>query len=205
MEQQPEGAGPKTTGNQEHPEEHERQRHEEPRIYVASLSDYNNGILHGAWINASRDVEDLRAEVTAMLASSPTGNAEEFAVHDYEGFGQYAVDEYESLDRLSRIARGIHDHGLAFGAWAARCDPTDEAVLDHFDDAYLGDWSDVEAYAQDLMDSFDGFDSIYNQLPAALQPYVRIDIEGFARDLELSGDIKTATHADGVWIFDGRV
>src|SRR5712692_5350153 len=129
MEQPPTpGAGPKTTGNQEErQEEHEALRREGPRIYVASLSDYNDGRLHGAWIDAAQETEQLHQDVDALLARSPSGHAEEFAVHDFEGFGQYPVDEYDSLDRLGRIARGICEHGLAFAAWAARCDH-DEAA-----------------------------------------------------------------------------
>jgi antirestriction protein len=203
MEPQHEGAGPETTGNQEQAEQHERQLEEGPRIYVASLSDYNSGVLHGTWIDANKGPDELQAEVEAMLARSPTFNAEEFAIHDYEGFGQYAVGEYDSIERVSTIARGIADHGLAFGAWAANLG--DEAdALDQFEDAYLGEWESVEAYAEDLMDSFDWQDALYNQLPAALHPYVKIDIERFARDLELSGDVTVAHHVGGVWIFDGR-
>ena len=206
MEHQPEGAGPEPTGNQEHEEQqeaHEAFHEEGPRIYVASLGDYNAGVLHGIWIDAGQEPALLQEQVDAMLARSPTADAEEFAVHDYEGFGQYAVDEYDSLGWLSRVACGIHEHGLAFGAWAARIEH-DESALDEFEDAYLGEWDSVEAYAEDLMDSFDWQDALYNQLPGALHPYVKIDIEGFARDLELSGDITVAHHANGVWIFDGR-
>lgn len=44
------------------------------RIYVASLSDYNAGILHGTWIDFAQltDLDDLRAAIAAMLATSPT-------------------------------------------------------------------------------------------------------------------------------------
>ena len=37
-----------------------------PRIYVASLSDYNNGILHGRWIEAVDDPEAMQDEIDAM-------------------------------------------------------------------------------------------------------------------------------------------
>lgn len=47
------------------------------RIYVASLSDYNAGILHGTWIDFAQltDLDDLRAAIAAMLATSPTAKA----------------------------------------------------------------------------------------------------------------------------------
>ena len=35
----------------------------EPRIYVASLSDYNAGRLHGTWINASYGADEIREEI----------------------------------------------------------------------------------------------------------------------------------------------
>ena len=55
MERQPTGAGPEPTGTEhqhEHDEQAEALRRERPRIYVASLSDYNAGVLHGEWIES---------------------------------------------------------------------------------------------------------------------------------------------------------
>ena len=197
------GAGPETTGNEDE-EQHERLEEDGPRIYVASLSDYNNGILHGAWIDAAQEVDELQAQVDEMLARSPTGHAEEFAIHDYEGFGHYSVDEYDSLEWVSRIARGIGEHGLAFGAWVARCGRNEQA-LEGFEDAYLGNWESVQDYAENLVGDMGWQDLIDRHLPESLQPYVRFDSEAFTRDLELSGDITAVIHADGVWIFDGTI
>jgi antirestriction protein len=137
-----------------------------------------------------------------MLAASPTGDAEEIAIHDYEGFGQYPVAEYDSLERVSRIAHGIAEHGLAYAAWAARCEPDD---LENFEDAYSGDWLSAEAYADDLIDSLGLQRVIEEHIPDGMQPYVTIDARAFVRDLELSGMITIVTHADGVWIFDGSI
>jgi antirestriction protein len=46
------------------------------RIYVASLSDYNNGRLHGVWVNDCEDKtgDDIQAEVSAMLRASKFPN-----------------------------------------------------------------------------------------------------------------------------------
>jgi hypothetical protein len=84
-----------------------------PRIYVASLSDYNHGILHGAWIDAAQEPGEIHAEVSAMLASSPvTGKygevAEEWAIHDYDGFPVgLDLGEWESFERLHDIANAL--------------------------------------------------------------------------------------------------
>ncbi len=197
------GAGPDNAGNP-NDSDAERLRDDGPRIYVASLSDYNAGILHGAWLAADQEAEELQQAVNAMLEHSPTGGAEEFAIHDYEGFGHFAPSEYDSLDWISRIARGIADQGQAFGAWAAHCDH-DEDRLGQFEDAYLGEWSSVEDYAEELVSDLGYLAALDRAVPESLQPYVSFNTEAFARDLELSGDITSERHADGVWIFDGHL
>jgi antirestriction protein len=196
------GAGPEPTGN-EH-EEHEVLREEGPRIYVASLSDYNAGILHGEWIPADQEPDELGEAVQGMLERSPTVGADEFAIHDFEGFGHYRVGEYETLDWVSRIARGIVEHGQAFGAWADRCNHDDDDLA-QFEDAYLGEWGSMSEYAEELLDDLGYLRAVEETVPDMIQPYVRVDIDAFAHDLELSGDITSVEHARGVWLFDGRL
>jgi antirestriction protein len=185
------------------PESNERVGRAEPRIYVASLSDYNAGILHGEWLDANQEPDELEAAVDDMLARSTTHGAEEFAVHDYEGFGAYTVGEYESLDWLSRIARGIAEHGAAFAAWAQECGRDDERLA-RFEDAFLGEWQNVAAYTDELLSDLGYAEVLEQAVPEWLQPYVSLDIEGLARDMELSGDLHTFEHEGGVWVFDGR-
>ena len=44
---------------------------EEIRIYVACLAAYNNGRLHGVWIDATDDIDDIQDQINEMLESSP--------------------------------------------------------------------------------------------------------------------------------------
>ena len=67
-----------------------------PRIYVACLASYNAGILHGEWIDAT-DADTIREAIQEMLKRSPTPGAEEWAIHDYEGFGPLRLSEFEDL------------------------------------------------------------------------------------------------------------
>jgi antirestriction protein len=180
----------------------ERARQVEPRIYAASLSDYNAGHLHGTWIDAAVDIDELWAGVQAMLAASPTPGAEEWAIHDYEGFGPVHLGEYEDLTTVAQIARGIAEHGPAFAHWAALIDTTDTDELARFDDTYLGEYESIEAYAEALLDDLGYPDLIERASPEHLQPYVHLDVEAFARDLELSGDITTSDTDGGVYVFD---
>lgn len=76
-----------------------------PRIYVASLADYNAGRLHGCWIVANQSPDDIYREIQEMLSASEVPNAEEWAIHDFEGFGDHRVDESARPATVVRTAR----------------------------------------------------------------------------------------------------
>lgn len=119
--------------------EHETTPRPAPRIYVADLAAYNNGRLHGVWLDATRDVDELHADVQAMLADSPIPGAEEFAIHDFEDFTGYPLGEYENLAFVSKLAQGIAEHGQAFAAyadWNRQEDPELEYFGDHYEGSY---------------------------------------------------------------------
>ena len=75
-----------------------------PRIYVACLAAYNNGKLHGEWIDADMDADMIEDAVQEMLAKSPIPTAEEWAIHDHDGFGGIKIGEYESFERVAKLA-----------------------------------------------------------------------------------------------------
>ena len=55
---------------------------EDIRIYVADLAAYNNGILHGVWIDVTQELDDIWDQVNKMLKASPIDEvAEEYAIH----------------------------------------------------------------------------------------------------------------------------
>jgi antirestriction protein len=174
-----------------------------PRIYVASLSDYNAGILHGEWLEATSEVETMEEGVQSMLASSPSPGAEEWAIHDYEGFGPLCLSEFESLSMVATLADGIAEHGTAFAHWAALVGTSDPDALERFEDAYLGQAESIEGYAEELLDDLGVLRQLDDVLPEHLQPYVKFDVAGFARDLELSGDVVTSEAPEGVYVFSG--
>lgn len=171
-----------------------------PRIYVASLADYNNGTLHGRWIDADRDPDEIRAEIAAMLAESNEDVAEDWAIHDYEGFGAFQVGEYESLDAISAVALGIAECGQAFAAYASWAGTSEEA-LHAFNDCYLGFWSSTEAWARDTADDF-GWEAALRQLPEDMQPYVSIDYQQLVQFME---SVMTVVECGGgIYVFAER-
>jgi len=187
--------------------QHEQSASPPPRIWAASLADYNNGVLHGAWIEAAREPEEIQAAITAMLAASPwtarTGEpAEEWAIHDRDGFGALRIDEHENLRWISSVGKGIAQHGLAFAAYAEVVE--DEELLASFDQEYLGHYDSLHAYLEQTINDL-GYDRILDEVvPPKLRPYVKIDLDATARDLQFGGDLHVlAAQEGGVWIFRG--
>jgi antirestriction protein len=171
-----------------------------PRIYVASLSDYNAGELRGVWIDADQDEEDLQAAVRGMLATSNNQPAEDWAIHDYEGFGSFQLSEHQSLAVVSAVALGIAEYDGAFAAYAAWAG-TDEETLGAFNDCYLGRWPSLDAFARDTADDF-GWEAALQGLPEAMRDYVSIDYPQFAHFLESTLNIVEAD--GGIYVFTER-
>lgn len=174
-----------------------------PAIYVASLADYVNGRLHGTWIDATIGADAIHREIHAMLATSTELAPEEWAIHDYENFGPIRLGEYESIERVAAIAENIKEKGPAFAAWL---DYTglDQEDWHYFDDAYLGEYNDLDAYTERLVDDL-GYDSILDEaLPESIRTYVKLDTHAMAQDLDASGEVFTVESDSGVYIFSSH-
>lgn len=75
------------------------------RIYAACLASYNNGVLFGRWIDCEgKSGDELRGEIADMLKASPAPDAEEWAIHDHEGFGRLIGTEWPDLDDVAALA-----------------------------------------------------------------------------------------------------
>lgn len=167
----------------------------QPRIYVVCLAAYNSGCLHGAWINASQEPWSIWDEVSEMLKSSPIEGAEEWAIHDYEGFGPLRIKEYEGFERVSAIALFIAAHGEIGAALLEHFNGDIEEARATFADRYLGRHASLADYVQELTEET-------TAIPSSLRYY--IDWQAMARDAELSGDVFTLTTAwDVVHVFAG--
>lgn len=167
------------------------------RIYVACLASYNNGVLHGRWIDATRDADTMRADVADMLKASPMPDAEEFAIHDSEGLG--GAGEYESLDAIAErvaMAEAIEEAGLPVDV--AR-EALDGAGIDDASEA--GDW--LSEHYSGCFDSEEDWAAEFMagtmEIPDHLANY--IDYAAYARDCRLSGDVDFVRHGGSVYVF----
>jgi len=154
---------------------------EETRIYVADLAAYNSGDLHGVWIDATCDLADIWEQINTMLKASPVPGAEEYAIHDYEGFHGYQVSEYEGIEALHEIACFLEEYPDFGGELLNHCGDLEDARK-MAEDAYHGCYESLAVYAQDLTEQT-------GDVPQHLEFY--INYERMGRDMEISGDIFT--------------
>ncbi|KZM68851.1 antirestriction protein ArdA [Nocardia terpenica] len=171
-------------------------------IYVASLTDYNAGRLHGEWLDVLDFIDgaDLLAAVDRMLRKSPTARregavAEEWAIHDYDGFGGFEVSAWARFDDVFDLAKTLDeleklDEAEAFTVFIQEIRGLDEFdgltdAVAGFRDAYVGAMSPAD-YAYDVMED------ALSQVDDTIRMY--FDFEAYGRDLVTGGDM---TYAEG--------
>lgn len=152
----------------------------EPRIYVADLAAYNNGILHGVWIDATTELENIQEEVNKMLRSSPEQDAEEYAIHDYEGFGDFYLGEYAGLDTAHKVACFIEEFPDFAAALLAEYGGDLDEARKAAQENYIGCYAYLSDFVEILTEET-------TEIPQSLVHY--IDYERMAADMEMNGDI----------------
>ncbi len=155
-------------------------------IYVACLSAYGNGYLHGDWIDASEGIDHVKDCIKEILSTSPVAEeCEEWAIHDFQGFGNYKVEEYSDLDKLCEIAEFLRE-----------CDkfPPDvvsELVNDYgidgakekMEEDFIGEFESTTDLAYHFVDEFGYLDGVSKTVARYF------DYKSFGRDLDLNGDV----------------
>ncbi|MBF0489350.1 MAG: antirestriction protein ArdA [Candidatus Omnitrophica bacterium] len=162
-----------------------------PRIYVACLAAYNNGFLHGAWIDANQDVEAIYDAIKDMLSKSPIIGAEEFSIHDYEGFCGLRLSEFEDISKVAEIAAMIEEHCEAWAKFA-EYEGIEYATLERFEEAYAGEWDSEEDFAEDLA-------SETMEIPPHLEYY--LDFERLANDLFINDYYSAEGEGCKIYVF----
>lgn len=118
-------------------------------------------------------------------------SAEEYAIHDYDGFYGLGrtLGEYPDLNKVAHAAAMIEEHGEAWALWA---DNIGDVTLseDDFQEAYAGEYDDEKAYAESFVDDT----GLLSEVREDIACYFNYD--AFARDLFL-GDYTFIRAADG--------
>lgn len=170
-----------------------------PRVYIASLSDYNSGVLHGRWIDlADTDADALQAEIADMLAESPTAArtgepAEEWAAHDYEDMPS-GLGEFPDIGALVLHGAQIAEHGDAWLAFVSDVG-AHFATAEDFADRYSGHHDSAAAWAEDWLTE----SGMFVDEPDTLRRY--FDFDAYARDAGFDGWSFEPAAGGGVHVF----
>lgn len=186
------------------PSEEREYTGDNPSVYVRCISAYNNGFLHGLWLDVARDAAEIEEDINWMLSWSPVVYQEacqEWAIHDYEDFGGYSVSQNPDLEILSKVAQGVVKHGEAFSQYLDRyCiySRTDwEKVYDDFSCDYLGHFDSEVEFVEQNQEIF-GFRELENQFPF-LAMY--IDWDAVACDAFINDYYSVDASEGGVYVF----
>lgn len=165
------------------------------RFYAACLAAYNNGFLHGRWIDASSDIDEMQEAVTEMLTMSPVNGVEEWAIHDAEGLPS-SIGEYSGLAPIAAFVELVDEFD--------HIDADDLMTL-------VADYRDIDAAGAALRESFIGtYDSFRDYADAHADEIILaecasetarqyFDYASFARDLRM--DMHVIDTPSGVAVF----
>lgn len=163
-------------------------------LYIADLAAYNNGILHGVWVNAEDHIDDMMAQIFTMLAQSPINGAEEWAIHDYDGFDGIHLSEYEDLNKISEYVCFLNEYpdigAMLLNYYDNDLDEAERAGTER----YHGCYETIGDYARDIMEEC-------HDIPAFIEYY--IDYDKLGRDMELNGEIFTLEADHKLYVFSG--
>ena len=100
-----------------------------------------------------------------MLAASPEPDAEEWAIHDYEGFEGANLSEYASFETVCELADFIEEHGELGGK-----------LLEHFGDDLAEARAVFDEYAGEYRSAADFAEQLHEdtgtQIPESLRYYI---------------------------------
>lgn len=202
------------------------------KIYVACLSSYNNGVLHGAWIDAESDVDTMQAQIDELLRKSRFPNvyvdcpvcegtghqrrgrryctacggkgqvpsAEEWAIHDYEGFPRSVISEYTSLETVAKWAELLDqasDTGLPRDVVLSYVADNTELLdsPEEISDRYMGSASTKEEFAEQWTKDCGYLENVPEQL------VFHINWSSYFRDTFEYGGAEAIEHDGEVYVF----
>lgn len=176
----------------------------EPMIWVDCLAAYNQGRLFGAWMSASRDVDEILEDIQIMLSYSPVDDAGEWQINDADNFGDISVEK-ESLETISQLALILVDlddenEKEAFCGFyktkSCSCDDPQE-TFDKFRDSYRDVFRSEESYAYHNWSE----QGLIKEAEKIGIPEYYLDFEAIARDLFLSSFDSVDT-SGGIFVFE---
>ena len=149
------------------------------KIYVASLEAYNQGRMVGDWLTPS-DYLDFESFNNAIQIA--TKNADEVAVHDYDGINM--SNEYPDFEKLYEFCKALEDSHLDEEVITAYADNIHSELtpelIEEAEENYVGTCDSWQEFADEDADC--RIEEIVNK-EARQFVYSNFDYEGYARNL----------------------
>lgn len=157
-----------------------------PAVYVACLAAYNNGTLHGRWVDLgiASTAEEIQACIAHVLATSPEPGAEEYAIHDHQGLPECLQGEWPDWEQVEAYLEARYSlHETERSAHLIACN-INHRVLDEqeFSESFCGFWERPEDFAQEQAEQTADHDVDWGQWPINC-----IDWQSAWRDLSCDG------------------
>lgn len=167
-----------------------------PRIYVACLSAYANGKLHGSWIDCNQDADAIWEEINEILRNSPEPDAEEWAIHNHDNWQGISIGETESIEQIVQLAELLQEHGKPFAVYC-NYHGSDDASAEDFSDRYIGQYESEEDFAYQLWEE----SGLVKQLEDLGVSCSYIDWESIACDLFIDSYFSVDIAYKEVYVF----
>jgi antirestriction protein len=165
-----------------------------PRVYIACLASRARGITHGMWIDANQTPDELNADIAAMLDSSPVPGPQYWAIEDTEDFSGLELPEMAYTSHISRLGRGVAEHGVAFTAWVELVGDDEPDKLDTFDDFFVGSFDSPEDWAKAAAQDLEWPEQLDREVSdPMLRRYVTIDYKKMAKETSDTWDLVTGS------------
>lgn len=172
-------------------------------VWCGALGAYNAGFLHGDWLRADVEPDELWEGVNRILATSPEPREEEFGWFDHEGFQGIRIGEYEPVERVTTLANYVAEHGEPFAHWFNNDTSVElEGAGETFQESFIGMFQTERDLEEHLYEEFDiesAMQEAYGVIPGWMMTYVEFNSEGYIRDLQMNGDMYTTKTEDG-WL-----
>lgn len=144
----------------------------ETQVWAGCWAAYNEGNLHGEWIEVPDSVEELQELISQMLAKSPVPGAEEWGFFD-SCFTAFKIGENDSLESV--VAKKLILDELS---------PDEIEALEYFDEEFEGEIDDISTFIDRFRDSYRGcweseadfaenwYNDCYGEIPKFLQYHI---------------------------------
>lgn len=154
---------------------------EKPEIYVVCLASYNDGHIHGAWIDATKPAEDILKQIAIMqdegyypnpdmLSEGYYPDSDSYEIHCHKGFYHVKIYVNDDLEKVRAYALFIAEYGELGAELISNNNGNLKKAKRFMDECYIGAYESREEYVIELLNQH-----YLPMIPEDLQPCIDCD------------------------------